>query len=67
MSDEILTLPHVEQLPKAAEKTVYTVAQKAALPGFKVWRQRQFRRAGLDGGLDAKTHRADGQGGEGLQ
>ena len=36
MLDEILTLPEVAQLLKVAEKTVYTMAQKAELPAFTV-------------------------------
>ena len=36
MPDEILTLPEVAILLKVAEKTVYTMAQKAQLPAFKV-------------------------------
>ena len=34
MPDEILTLPEVATLLKVAEKTVYTMAQKAQLPAF---------------------------------
>jgi excisionase family DNA binding protein len=64
MSDEILTVPEVAQLLKIAEKTVYTMAQKGELPAFKVRGQWRFRRADLDGWIDAKTRRADGHGEE---
>ncbi|MDC0708758.1 helix-turn-helix domain-containing protein [Stigmatella sp. ncwal1] len=61
MSDEILTLPEVAQLLKVAEKTVYTMAQKAELPAFKVGGQWRFRRTDLDTWIDAKTRRAAGE------
>jgi hypothetical protein len=44
-----------------AEKTVYTVAQAGGLPAFKVVGQSGFRRANLDGWMDAKTRRVGGQ------
>jgi excisionase family DNA binding protein len=48
MADEILTVAEVAQLLKVAEKTVYTMAQKAELPCFKVRGQWRFRRQDLD-------------------
>jgi excisionase family DNA binding protein len=48
MPDEILTLPEVAILLKVAEKTVYTMAQKAQLPAFKVRGQWRFKRDDLD-------------------
>ncbi len=48
MPDEILTLPEVAHLLKVAEKTVYTMAQKAQLPAFKVRGQWRFKRVDLD-------------------
>lgn len=48
MTDEILTLPEVAKLLKVAEKTVYTMAQKHDLPGFKVGGQWRFKRADID-------------------
>lgn len=48
MRDEILTLPEVAKLLKIADKTVYTMAQKNELPGFKVGGQWRFKRADLD-------------------
>lgn len=61
MTDEILTLPEVAQLLKVAEKTVYTMAQKAELPAFKVGGQWRFRRTDLDAWIDAKTRRSAGE------
>jgi excisionase family DNA binding protein len=46
--DEILTLPEVAILLKVAEKTVYTMAQKALLPAFKVGGQWRFKRVDID-------------------
>jgi helix-turn-helix protein len=40
---EILTLPEVAKLLKVAEKTAYTMAQGAEVPGFKVRGQWRFR------------------------
>ena len=48
MPDEILTLPEVAALLKVAEKTVYTMAQKAQLPAFKVRGQWRFKRDDLE-------------------
>jgi excisionase family DNA binding protein len=46
--DEILTLPELAKLLKVAEKTVYTMAQGAEVPGFKVRGQWRFRRRDID-------------------
>jgi excisionase family DNA binding protein len=48
MPDEILTLPEVAILLKVAEKTLYTMAQKAQLPAFKVGGQWRFKRVDID-------------------
>ena len=48
MPDEILTIPEVASLLKVAEKTVYTMAQRAQLPAFKVRGQWRFKRSDLD-------------------
>jgi len=48
MADEILTVSEVAHLLKVAEKTVYTMAQNAELPCFKVRGQWRFRRQDLD-------------------
>ena len=54
MPDEILTVPEVAELLKVAEKTVYTMAQKAQLPAFKVRGQWRFRRVDLDAWIDTQ-------------
>jgi excisionase family DNA binding protein len=54
MPDEILTLPEVASLLKVAEKTVYTMAQKAQLPSFKVRGQWRFKRLDLDKWIEAQ-------------
>jgi len=59
-ADEILTLPEVAELLKVAEKTVYTMAQKAALPAFKVGGQWRFRRADLNRWIDDRTRPVKG-------
>lgn len=54
MPDEILTLPEVAVLLKVAEKTVYTMAQRAELPAFKVRGQWRFKRVDLDSWIEAQ-------------
>jgi excisionase family DNA binding protein len=54
MPDEILTLPEVAGLLKVAEKTVYTMAQRAEIPGFKVRGQWRFKRVDLDHWIEAQ-------------
>lgn len=53
MPDEILTVVEVAQLLKVADKTVYTMAQNAELPCFKVRGQWRFRRRDIDGWIEA--------------
>mgnify|MGYP001324509252 CR=1 FL=1 len=60
MTDEILTLPEVAQLPDVAEKTVYSMAQKRELHTFKVGGHWRFRRVVLNAWIDAMTHRSAG-------
>ena len=60
MPDEILTLPEVAQLLKVAEKTVYTMAQKGALPAFKVGGQWRFKRADIDAWIERQKLEAKG-------
>ena len=54
MPDEILTLPEVAVLLKVAEKTVYTMAQRAEIPAFKVRGQWRFKRVELDSWIEAQ-------------
>ena len=63
MLDEILTLPEVATLLKVAEKTVYTMAQRAQLPAFKVGGQWRFKRVDLDRWIEqqkAASHKERG-------
>lgn len=63
MQDEILTLPEVAILLKVAEKTVYTMAQRAQLPAFKVGGQWRFKRVDLDRWIEqqkAASHKERG-------
>lgn len=53
--DEILTVAEVARLLKVADKTVYTMAQNAELPRFKVRGQWRFRRADIDLWIEAQT------------
>jgi len=55
MADEILTLVEVAQLLKVAEKTVYTMAQNAELPCFKVRGQWRFRKVDIDAWIAAQV------------
>jgi excisionase family DNA binding protein len=57
MTDEILTVPEVAKLLKVADKTVYTMAQNAELPCFKVRGQWRFRREDIDGWIAAQVTR----------
>ena len=53
--DEILTIPEVAELLKIAEKTVYALAQRRELPGFKVGGQWRFSRAAINDWIDARS------------
>ena len=56
--DDILTISDVASLLKVAEKTVYGLAQKGDLPGFKVGGQWRFSRSAIDAWIEAKTKAA---------
>ena len=56
--DDILTISEVANLLKVAEKTVYGLAQKGELPGFKVGGQWRFSRSAIDSWIEAKTKSA---------
>jgi excisionase family DNA binding protein len=60
MADEILTVAEVALLLKVAEKTVYTMAQNAELPCFKVRGQWRFRWLDLDTWMAAQVAGATG-------
>ena len=61
MPDEILTLPEVATLLKVAGKTVYTMAQRAEIPAFKVRGQWRFNREDIIEWIELKksAHRDD--------
>jgi excisionase family DNA binding protein len=63
MPDEIMTLPEVADLLKVAEKTVYTMAQKAQLPAFKVRGQWRFKRDDLDSWIEQQKAASRSEGG----
>ena len=54
--EEILTIADVASYLKVTEKTLYGLAQKGDLPGFKVGGQWRFRRAAIDSWIDVKTN-----------
>jgi excisionase family DNA binding protein len=62
MPDEILTLPVVVQLLKAAEKTVYSIAQKSQLPAFKVGAQWRFQWVDIDRWIEQQKANAEDDG-----
>jgi excisionase family DNA binding protein len=57
--DELLTIPEVAELLKVAEKTVYALAQRRELPGFKVGGQWRFSRAAINDWIDSRTRLGD--------
>ena len=61
MTDEFLTLPEVAQLLKVNDKTVYSLAQKGVLPGFKVGGQWRFKRADFDAWVEEQKAASRGQ------
>ena len=52
---EILTVPDVARLFKVVEKTIYTMAQNAEIPAFKVRGQWRFRRLDIDAWIEQMT------------
>ena len=53
--DDILTISDVSNLLKVSEKTLYGLAQKGDLPGFKVGGQWRFQRAAINSWIQVKT------------
>lgn len=51
---EILTIREVAALLRVVEKTVYTMAQKSEIPGFKVRGQWRFKRNDIDAWIDSQ-------------
>jgi len=64
MSEDILTIRDVAEYLKVTEKTVYGLAQKGKIPGFKVGGQWRFKREDIDqwieDGKEAATTKKDG-------
>jgi excisionase family DNA binding protein len=58
--DEILRIPEVAALLKIADKTVYVLAQRGELPGFKVGGQWRFSRAAINRWIELQTRPQDG-------
>lgn len=56
--DEIMTIPEVAALLKIADKTVYVLAQRGKLPGFKVGGQWRFSRTAINTWIDAQSKTA---------
>ena len=54
-NDEILTISEVAELLKIAEKTVYVLAQRREVPGFKVGGQWRFSRAAINSWIEARS------------
>jgi len=54
MPDQTLPLSEVAQLPKVAQKTVYTMAQKGGVPAFNVRGQWPFKHADIDGWIESQ-------------
>ena len=55
MTEEILTIREVAEYLKVTEKTVYGLAQKRQIPGFKVGGQWRFRREDIDAWIGTQT------------
>ena len=55
MNDDILTIPEVAELLRIAEKTVYTLAQRAEIPAFKVGGQWRFSRGAIQAWISERS------------
>ncbi|MCP1121293.1 methylation-associated defense system helix-turn-helix domain-containing protein MAD1 [Robbsia andropogonis] len=55
--DEILTLDEVAAYLKAGKRTVYRLAQKGAIPAFKLGGTWRFRRSELDRWIAASINK----------
>ena len=61
MTEEILTIREVAEYLKVTEKTVYGLAQRRQIPGFKVGGQWRFKRADIDRWIEKQTADAGGK------
>ena len=65
MNDQVLTIKEVAEYLKVHERTVYRLANKNELPGFKVANAWRFRKGDLDRWIDEQSAGTDIQeGGE---
>ncbi len=58
-----MTVPEVAELLKLSEKTVYRLAQKKDLPGFKAGGSWRFRRRDIDAWAAKQIRAAHGKDG----
>jgi excisionase family DNA binding protein len=56
--DEVLTISEMAALLKIAERTVYSLAQRGEIPGFKVGGQWRFSRAAIDNWIEVSSRAA---------
>ena len=59
--EDILIISDVANLFRFTEKTLYELAQKGDLPGFKVGGQWWFQRPGIESWIQVKTKAARSQ------
>ena len=59
--EHYLTVPEVAELLKLSPKTVYRLAQKGELPGFKAGGSWRFRRRDLDAWASKLVRRQQGE------
>ncbi|PID38747.1 MAG: DNA-binding protein [Proteobacteria bacterium] len=64
MSEDILTIREVAEYLKVTEKTVYGLAQKGKIPGFKVGGQWRFKREDIDQWIEDGKEAATGRQGD---
>jgi len=57
-----MTVPEVAELLKLSEKTVYRLAQRRELPGFKAGGSWRFRRRDIDAWAAEQIRAARGKG-----
>jgi excisionase family DNA binding protein len=58
---EILTIKQVAEYLKVTERTIYRLAAVKKIPAFKVGGTWRFRKADIDGWIEAQTLDAEGQ------
>lgn len=58
MAADIMTIREVADYLRIAEKTAYRLASNGTLPGFKVGGSWRFRRAEVDGWIEAERQKS---------